>query len=95
VYGIVKQTGGFIYVDPRSAQLPSHFLPRYIPARTTLRCRSYPKPRLRQLPARFPRLTRSRTAASDLTGQGTILLVEDEEGLRTLNAADYNHADIP
>jgi two-component system cell cycle sensor histidine kinase/response regulator CckA len=27
-----------------------------------------------------------RTAASDLTGQGTILLVEDEEGLRALNA---------
>src|SRR5262249_56465386 len=27
-----------------------------------------------------------RTAASDLTGQGTILLVEDEEGLRSLNA---------
>jgi two-component system, cell cycle sensor histidine kinase and response regulator CckA len=27
-----------------------------------------------------------RTAASDLTGHGTILLVEDEEGLRALNA---------
>ena len=27
-----------------------------------------------------------RTAAIDLTGQGTILLVEDEEGLRALNA---------
>ena len=27
-----------------------------------------------------------RTAATDLTGQGTILLVEDEEGLRVLNA---------
>jgi two-component system cell cycle sensor histidine kinase/response regulator CckA len=27
-----------------------------------------------------------RAAATDLTGQGTILLVEDEEGLRTLNA---------
>src|SRR6185436_1188777 len=27
-----------------------------------------------------------RSAASDLTGEGTILLVEDEEGLRTLNA---------
>jgi two-component system cell cycle sensor histidine kinase/response regulator CckA len=27
-----------------------------------------------------------RTAATDLTGQGTILLVEDEEGLRALNA---------
>ena len=28
----------------------------------------------------------ARTAAADLTGQGTILLVEDEEGLRALNA---------
>jgi len=27
-----------------------------------------------------------RTAATDLTGEGTILLVEDEEGLRALNA---------
>ena len=27
-----------------------------------------------------------RTAATDLTGHGTILLVEDEEGLRALNA---------
>jgi two-component system cell cycle sensor histidine kinase/response regulator CckA len=28
----------------------------------------------------------ARAAATDLTGQGTILLVEDEEGLRALNA---------
>ena len=30
--------------------------------------------------------TMARAASADLTGQGTILLVEDEEGLRALNA---------
>ena len=36
--------------------------------------------------ARLPRPSRSRAAGADLTGEGTILLVEDEEGLRALNA---------
>ena len=35
-----------------------------------------------------------RTAATDLTGHGTILLVEDEEGLRALNARGLNRAAI-
>ena len=34
----------------------------------------------------MPAADEKKSAATDLTGQGTILLVEDEEGLRALNA---------
>jgi two-component system cell cycle sensor histidine kinase/response regulator CckA len=80
VYGIVKQTGGFVYVDstPGVGTTFRIFLPRHHPAQevpfdgaATDLARAQPveaKPR------------------GDLTGQGTILLVEDEEGLRSLNA---------
>ena len=45
------------------------------------------KARRRPSPTRWPRPRRSSAPASaDLTGEGTILLVEDEEGLRALNA---------
>ncbi|HWX85694.1 MAG TPA: ATP-binding protein, partial [Xanthobacteraceae bacterium] len=81
VYGIVKQTGGFVYVNSEEGNGTTFdiFLPRHHPepdaphevhatngaGRETA---AGPKPR------------------ADLTGQGTILLVEDEEGLRSLNA---------
>ena len=81
VYGIVKQTGGFVYVDSEEGKgttfrifLPRHHLEQEVQhepqasnglAKDTAES---PKPRV------------------DLTGQGTILLVEDEEGLRSLNA---------
>jgi two-component system cell cycle sensor histidine kinase/response regulator CckA len=79
VYGIVKQTGGFIYVDSEADQGTSFhiFLPRHhaeleaVPAAASVAAKeaaAEAKPR------------------ADLTGQGTILLVEDEEGLRSLNA---------
>ncbi|MBI3699989.1 MAG: PAS domain-containing protein [Afipia sp.] len=78
VYGIVKQTGGFVYVDS-VANLGTTFrifLPRYSPEADTSEpaiggngAASSEKPRVQ-----------------DLTGQGTILLVEDEDGLRSLNA---------
>jgi two-component system cell cycle sensor histidine kinase/response regulator CckA len=79
VYGIVKQTGGFIYVNSEAGKGTSFhiFLPRH-----------YPEQELQPLAAEgaareAPPKEKPRV---DLTGQGTILLVEDEEGLRSLNA---------
>jgi two-component system cell cycle sensor histidine kinase/response regulator CckA len=74
VYGIVKQTAFRI------------FLPRHVPGAEEA---------LTQIPAAdAPAIAGAMTAAdsmakaasADLTGQGVILLVEDEEGLRALNA---------
>jgi two-component system cell cycle sensor histidine kinase/response regulator CckA len=87
VYGIIKQTGGFIYVESKPGQTTFRiFLPRHVPG--------IEQP-LRQLPsADAPAIAQAMTAASeaaatvattDFTGQGTILLVEDEDGLRALN----------
>ena len=86
VYGIVKQTGGFIYVDSKSGNTAFRiFLPRYVAGAEEA---------LPQIPdADVPAIADALAAAdsmakvaTDLTGQGTILLVEDEEGLRALNA---------
>ena len=82
VYGIVKQTGGFVYVDSEAGKGTSFhiFLPRHHPEQEVrARCRWPPTAR----PGRRPAEAKPR---ADLTGQGTILLVEDEEGLRSLNA---------
>jgi two-component system, cell cycle sensor histidine kinase and response regulator CckA len=79
VYGIVKQTGGFVYVDSEAGKGTSFhiFLPRH-------------HPELEAQPEAVNGAAKEPPAAAkpraDLTGQGTILLVEDEEGLRSLNA---------
>ncbi|MDP3077512.1 cell cycle histidine kinase CckA, partial [Bradyrhizobium sp.] len=81
VYGIVKQTGGFIYVDSEADKGTSFhiFLPRHHAEQEV-----QPEPVAATDAAKAPAAeTRPR---ADLTGQGTILLVEDEEGLRSLNA---------
>jgi two-component system cell cycle sensor histidine kinase/response regulator CckA len=78
VYGIVKQTGGFVYVDSEAGEGTSFriFLPRHHPEQ--------------ELPDAAANGAAKEPAeakrAADLTGQGTILLVEDEDGLRSLNA---------
>jgi two-component system cell cycle sensor histidine kinase/response regulator CckA len=81
VYGIVKQTGGFIYVDSETDKGTSFhiFLPRHHPELEVQGEVHGANGAAKEAPVE----AKPRT---DLTGQGTILLVEDEEGLRSLNA---------
>jgi two-component system cell cycle sensor histidine kinase/response regulator CckA len=77
VYGIVKQTGGFIYPESTVGAGTTFriFLPRHVPEQAT------------EAPGIVPSAEpRAAAKVADDTGQGTILLVEDEDGLRGLNA---------
>ncbi|WP_425418155.1 cell cycle histidine kinase CckA [Oricola indica] len=82
VYGIIKQTGGFIYADSEIGEGTTFriFLPRHIPAESEL-----PAPK-----AETPETERKR----DLSGTATVLLVEDEDavrmgGVRALTSRGY------
>jgi two-component system cell cycle sensor histidine kinase/response regulator CckA len=77
VYGIVKQTGGFVYVDSEAGKGTTFriFLPRH-----------HPEPEVAQEAVAAKEAAADAKPRADLTGQGTILLVEDEDGLRSLNA---------
>lgn len=71
VYGIVRQTGGYVFVDSAPGQGATFRI--YLP----------------QLDADAAAAQRARTiesAGPDLTGMGTILLVEDEEAVRSFGA---------
>jgi two-component system cell cycle sensor histidine kinase/response regulator CckA len=83
VYGIIKQTGGFIYPEsePGKGTTFRIFLPRHIPSEESVRPEA---PAIAGALAAASGLAQA--ASADLTGRGTILLVEDEEGLRALNA---------
>jgi two-component system cell cycle sensor histidine kinase/response regulator CckA len=93
VYGIVKQTGGFIYPDSEAGKGTTFriFLPRHVPdAAEDMSDILAPLPEAPLVPG-APAVAGAPAAApspqpADLTGHGTILLVEDEEGLRALNA---------
>jgi two-component system, cell cycle sensor histidine kinase and response regulator CckA len=80
VYGIVKQTGGFVYVESEAGRGTSFriFLPRH-----HAELEAVPEPAAINSNGQDTAAAKPRT---DLTGQGTILLVEDEDGLRSLNA---------
>jgi two-component system, cell cycle sensor histidine kinase and response regulator CckA len=79
VYGIVKQTGGFIYPESEVGRGTTFhiFLPRHIPTA---------EEEAAAAPAAKTAKETAKPVPADDTGQGTILLVEDEEGLRGLNA---------
>jgi len=72
VYGIVKQTGGYVFCSSTVGKgtVFTILLPRYIPDET-LGSRS---------------IEQAAAPAADLTGHGTILLVEDEEAVRAFGA---------
>ena len=73
VYGIIKQTGGYVFINsaPGEGARFSIFLPRYFP----------PESETVEAPAEI-----RRAPALDLTGKGTVLLVEDEDGVRVFGA---------
>ena len=74
VYGIIKQTGGYVFVksDTGEGALFSIYLPRHV------------QPAGEETDA-APVEVKSAPVA-DLTGKGTILLVEDEDGVRVFGA---------
>ncbi len=76
VYGIVKQTGGFITVDSEigNGTTFSIFLPRHIVVQGV------------QTEAPPETEPSSDSASTDVTGQDTVLLVEDEEAVRSFAA---------
>jgi two-component system cell cycle sensor histidine kinase/response regulator CckA len=82
VYGIIKQTGGYVFVDSEigSGTTFRIYLPRHVPTLEETEAAAALLAPVQAGPGE------ARTAAADHTGQGTILLVEDEEGLRGLNA---------
>ncbi len=85
VYGIIKQSGGFIYPESEVGRGTTFriFLPRYVPSAAE---QETPKVDAPGIAASLDGGDGRAQASTDLTGHGTILLVEDEEGLRALNA---------
>jgi len=87
VYGIIKQTGGFIYVESALGQGTTFriFLPRHVSRVEDMRAAG-DTAELEAATSSAAPAERAAPANADLTGHGTILLVEDEDGLRALNA---------
>ena len=89
VYGIIKQTGGFVYVDSAEAKGTTFriFLPRHIASAQDAAPEHAAEAQVSSLIGVLAAAADAKPPANaDLTGEGTILLVEDEEGLRALNA---------
>jgi two-component system cell cycle sensor histidine kinase/response regulator CckA len=86
VYGIVKQTGGFVYPESEIGKGTTFriFLPRHVPSAEAPGAVEVPA--IDGALAAAGELAKASAPAADDTGQGTILLVEDEKDLRHLNA---------
>ncbi|HXF88526.1 MAG TPA: PAS domain-containing protein [Xanthobacteraceae bacterium] len=87
VYGIVKQTGGFIYPESEVGRGTTFriFLPRHVPGKAET-AEAPAEAEASGIAEALGAAGEKAPLAPDLTGQGTILLVEDEQGLRGLNA---------
>jgi two-component system, cell cycle sensor histidine kinase and response regulator CckA len=79
VYGFVKQSGGYVACESVVGMGTTFriFLPRHIPAI---------EPVIPAAPAVEKAASESKVLPVDLTGQGTILLVEDEDAVRNFGA---------
>jgi len=75
VYGIIKQTGGYIFPESEEGEGTAMrvYLPRYVEGAAEID----------QEPAK---LDRKPEKPKDLTGRGTVLLVEDEDAVRSFAA---------
>jgi len=80
VYGIVKQTGGFIYCESEPGKGANFriFLPRHKPE-------EQPQVAAEAGSGDKPASARDREAHKDLSGSATVLLVEDEDAVRMGN----------
>ncbi len=72
VYGIIKQTGGFIHVDSKLGEGTTFtiYLPRYVADENKI----------------IEPQKKEKTQPRDLTGSSTILIVEDEDAVRLFSA---------
>jgi two-component system, cell cycle sensor histidine kinase and response regulator CckA len=89
VYGTIKQTGGFVYVDSAEGQGTTFriFLQRHVAGAQEAALEAAANLRAAATGEAVTAAAAAKPApGADLTGEGTILLVEDEEGLRALNA---------
>jgi len=70
VYGIVKQTGGYVFADSAMGRgtTMSVYLPRYVETASEIEAEKVERPP---------------EQPKDLTGRGTVLLVEDEDAVRS------------
>jgi two-component system cell cycle sensor histidine kinase/response regulator CckA len=90
VYGIIKQTGGFIFCDSEVGKgtVFRIFLPRYVAEVGTATGTGIEGPASGAPAPKIP------DAAKDLSGSATVLLVEDEDavrmgGMRALTSRGY------
>ena len=78
VYGIVKQTGGYIFPEstPGKGTIFRVYLPRHVPEPETVQDAAATQ-------AATPAAKREKERQRDLTGTGRVLLVEDEDSVRS------------